>query len=115
MRTKDEVIGAWKHISENDKQWWIGTSIDLMKVEGMQELGTESIKLFQSQPEVIRCKDCKHRPSREFEGAEGFALEFPDYRCPCQCDDGYYSWYPNDDWYCADGERKEQTDDSGKA
>ena len=56
--------------------------------------------------ELVRCKDCKHRPHREKERDTGFALDFPDYKCPCQCSDGWYSWYPSDDWFCANGERK---------
>lgn len=56
--------------------------------------------------ELIRCKDCKHRPTINGEYKNGFSLEFPDYKCPCQCDDGYYSWMPKDDWYCGNGERK---------
>lgn len=48
--------------------------------------------------EVVRCKDCKHRPTQK--------KCFPDMVCPCQCSDSYYSWVPPDDWYCADGERK---------
>lgn len=52
---------------------------------------------------VVRCKDCIHRPSRT-----GDYVEFPDKVCPCQClEDPWYSWRPPDDWYCADGERKE--------
>jgi hypothetical protein len=57
--------------------------------------------------ELIRCKDCKHRPTINGEYENGFSLEFPTSRCPCQCDDGYYSWMPKDDWYCANAERKE--------
>lgn len=55
---------------------------------------------------VVRCKDCKHRPIQPEPGKTGFALKFPDSKCPCQCDDGYYSWYPKDDWFCANGERR---------
>ena len=61
--------------------------------------------------EVVRCKDCKHRPKepnfKTFEN--GFDIEFPEgSKCPCQCSgDEYYSWYPEDDWFCADGERRE--------
>ena len=54
---------------------------------------------------VVRCKDCKHRPKGT--GAN-HDLEFPDCRCPCQCEDDYYSWMPKDDWFCKDGERKEE-------
>lgn len=58
---------------------------------------------------VIRCKDCKHRPRRIDEnGGNRFNLEFPDYRCPCRCDDGWYNWMPDDDWYCRNAERKEE-------
>lgn len=60
---------------------------------------------------VVRCKDCKHRPKRLEEGkGEGFNLEFPDYNfvCPCQCDDGWYNWIPDDNWFCGNGERKEE-------
>lgn len=56
--------------------------------------------------ELIRCKECKHRPVINGEYKNGFSLEFPDYKCPCQCDDGYYSWMPKDDWFCGNGERK---------
>lgn len=59
---------------------------------------------------VVRCKDCKHRPIKPDDydpiTTDGFVLEFPDGKCPCQCGDGWYSKYPNDDWYCPIGERK---------
>lgn len=54
---------------------------------------------------VVRCKDCKHKPSGT--GAN-HDLEFPDGVCPCQCEDFWYSWKPDDDWFCKDGERKEE-------
>ena len=56
--------------------------------------------------ELVRCKDCKHRPTDpENKGYE--YLVFPDQTCPCQVDDCYYSWMPEDDWFCADGERRD--------
>lgn len=55
---------------------------------------------------LVRCKDCEHRPRRTDEDTQGFSLVFPDYECPCQCDDGFYNWYPDDDWFCANAERK---------
>ena len=57
--------------------------------------------------ELIQCKDCIHRPTINGEYKNGFSLEFPTNRCPCQCEDGYYSWMPKDDWYCGNGEREE--------
>ena len=53
--------------------------------------------------ELVRCKDCIHRPT----GEEMEDLEFPDNRCPCRCEDYWYSWKPSDDWFCPYGERKD--------
>ena len=50
---------------------------------------------------VVRCKDCKHRPT----GTNRDDLEFPDDRCPCKCEDYWYNWKPADEWYCGNGER----------
>lgn len=58
--------------------------------------------------ELIRCKDCKHRPTIDGEYEDGFDINFPDMRCPCQCEDGWYNLMPKDDWYCANAERKEE-------
>ena len=56
--------------------------------------------------EVVRCKDCKHKPTGS---GVNHHIEFPeqDYRCPCRCEDYWYSWMPYDDWFCANGERRE--------
>lgn len=55
---------------------------------------------------VVRCKECKHRPSGS---AAKHALIFPDDVCPCQIyEDYWYSWMPDDNWFCKDGERKEE-------
>ena len=71
-----------------------------------------AIAIEDRQP-VVRCKDCKHRP-REIPfttswGETQTYLEFPnDSKCPCwNPSEEYYSWNPDDDWFCADGERKE--------
>ena len=50
---------------------------------------------------VVRCKDCKHRPT----GEDRDDLEFPDDKCPCKCEDYWYSWKPLDNWFCGNGER----------
>ncbi len=58
--------------------------------------------------EVVRCKDCKHRPTGTGVNND---IEFPDARCPCQCyEDYWYSWMPSDDWYCGNGEKMEVQD-----
>lgn len=59
------------------------------------------------QPAITRCKDCKHRPT----GADRHDLEFPDEECPCQCEDFWYNWKPADDWFCGNGERKDDDHD----
>lgn len=69
--------------------------------------------------ELVRCRDCKYRPHLKEDASEeekesfkngyydGCDLRFPiDWKCPCQVADEYYSWYPKDDWFCADGEVK---------
>ena len=50
---------------------------------------------FAKLPELVRCKDCNKRGTSEcyVENASG-ELAFP--------------WIPQDDWFCADGERGEQ-------
>lgn len=68
-------------------------------------------RLPSAQPEIIRCKDCKHQPvtNDNYDDDEwdcGFNIEFPDYKCPCQCDDGYYNRLPDDNWFCGNAERR---------
>lgn len=58
---------------------------------------------------VVRCRECKHRPTKPEKCDDGFDLEFPDEVCPCYCDaDPFYSWYPSDDWFCPRGERRKR-------
>ena len=57
--------------------------------------------------EVVRCRECKHRPTKPEKYDDGLDLVFPDEACPCYCDDDpFYSWHPSDDWFCPRGERK---------
>lgn len=60
--------------------------------------------------EVVRCRDCIHRPSGT---GVNHDVKFPDDECPCKCPDTWYSWMPPDDWYCADGKRKDGGKDNG--
>ena len=61
-----------------------------------------------SATQVTRCKDCKHRPTNNStdDSVGGLDIEFPDNKCPCQCPDGFYNYYPKDDWFCGNGEPK---------
>ena len=61
------------------------------------------------QTEIVRCKDCKYRPCYDPEDSvDARDLVFPENdKCPEQCySDNWYSWMPEDDWFCANGERK---------
>lgn len=53
----------------------------------------------------VRCKDCKHKPTGS---GVNHDVIFPDrdYKCPCRCEDFWYSWVPDDNWFCANGERE---------
>lgn len=54
---------------------------------------------------IVLCKDCIHRPTViECEDDVKDNIEFPDEKCPCRCEDDWYSWSPADDFYCAHGE-----------
>lgn len=59
---------------------------------------------------LIRCKDCKHYGKGSNENR--YAIVWPDDVCPCQCGDSYYNWLPPEDWYCANGERKDGEQDA---
>ena len=67
--------------------------------------------LTDSQSEIVRCKDCKHKPypsdNYDYDNDDCvFEIIFPDYRCPCRCEDEYYNRIPDDDWFCGNAERK---------
>lgn len=55
---------------------------------------------------VVRCKDCIHRPIGDPCKHNVQPPKENDYRCPCICEDDWYSWTPTDDWFCGNGERK---------
>ena len=61
--------------------------------------------------EVVRCKDCIHKPYV----VDVFHASYGDIprlesngKCPCiNADDYFYSHMPDDDWFCGNGERRE--------
>lgn len=85
--------------------------------EDRDDLRNMMLTAFQELPTVdavpvVRCKDCKYRPIDTGTHQYGHELEFSnEYKCPCQCGDNWYSWMPDDEWFCANGERRtdEQT------
>ena len=74
---------------------------------GMAMAKVAIIEQKSAQPELIRCKDCKHRPT----GIDRHDLIFPDEVCPCGCDDYWYSWAPEDDFFCGRAERRGREND----
>ena len=67
---------------------------------------SEVLLIVDNQPEeVVRCKNCKHRPYDKRGHGVSEDLLFPDDVCPLQCDDPWYSKYPADDFFCAKGEQ----------
>ncbi len=64
--------------------------------------------------DIVRCKECihcGHEDTSELIWGAIPKLVFPDDICPCQCDDYFYSWLPDPDWFCANGERRASGDD----
>lgn len=102
------------YISKDDLYWHFvnkGQKSTRYRLGETWELNAEEIRdVIAELPaadveEVIRCKDCKHRPF-DSEDTQGFGVEFPDEKCPCQCDDGWYNWRPDNEWFCANAERR---------
>jgi hypothetical protein len=95
-----------------DNDWYEGGDIILYGFTRVSDVFMlNSFKEFdrvQDTNSVVLCKDCKHRPIKKEPYYSGFDLDFPpDSKCPCFCkDDEYYSWQPADNWYCANGEKK---------
>lgn len=84
------------------------TEEQLQKLQDMEQAQLEEAYkrgYEEGQGEIVLCKDCKHRPV-DSEDTQGFGVEFPDEKCPCQCEDGWYNWRPDDEWFCANVERR---------
>lgn len=115
-RTVDNIMSAFnKSIDDGVVECVVKAGFNVDK-DKLMEVFTQDKQRYeeayrkgyaQRDADIIRCKDCKHRPVKPDDYENGFDLEFPDGKCPCQCDDDWYSWYPADNWFCADGERKE--------
>ena len=60
--------------------------------------------------QIVRCKDCKHRPTGTGVNHDVQPPSNGDYTCPCLCDDYWYSWIPSDEWFCANGEAMGETE-----
>ena len=92
-----------------DAEWLIKESMPL--IFSVQKWVNEVQIMTAPSIDIVRCKECKHRPIKEDADGEnyGFNLIEPtegDERCPCLISDGWYSWMPEDDFYCGYGERE---------
>lgn len=71
--------------------------------------------------DVVLCGECKYKPVEEkYTHTRRDKYGFPEKLweetivkspvdfspCPCIQDDEYYSWVPDDEWFCANGELK---------
>ncbi len=98
----DDLISKQLAIEVADAVWVVTGDKNVAKVwDQLKDLPTADTI------EVVRCKDCKHRPI----GEDRDDLEFPDDKCPCKCEDYWYSWKPSDNWFCGNGERKDSNYD----
>lgn len=82
-------------------------------VEECQAELAEMADMISRMTEVVRCKDCKHRPyKKEIDGCmyifEPEDEDGIDYTCPYISGDVYYSGLPDDSSFCDKGERKEK-------
>ena len=68
-------------------------------------------RLPSAQPEIIRCKDCKHRIVNEHAGEKGYL----NLKAMCELDSGdpfeLGRCAEDDEWFCADAERREDETD----
>lgn len=69
-------------------------------IESYIKIGNGDYKWSDNHGELVRCKDCKHK----VDTVDDYDYES---KCPCYCSgDAYYSWVPDDDWFCPRGERR---------
>lgn len=106
----DLLVSPWANRRMSNVALGIREALCLVQDIVNDEVQNDALKLPAADVvEVVRCKDCKHRPySTEPGKTYGLTIEAPDGRCPCHNeDDGWYSWVPDNEFFCFYGERKE--------
>ena len=78
----------------------------------LAEKAADAIEELQKAVQVVRCKDCIHKPIRYAFGkpdAPWIDEEYGerDYTCPYLCGDDYYNKMPDDNGFCSLGEKNE--------
>lgn len=87
----DEYI---KYCEEN----WIALNVDAVNKQPEADVVS-----------IVRCKDCKYKPTAPDGITYGLQVEFPDKwcnLCPCLCEDGWHSWVPDDNFFCGYGAKE---------
>lgn len=104
--TRDEGIRLWAELAAMH-----GSDATSQDLEKAYWRGFEDAMQKRDVQPVVQCKDCVYRPYYEPPDSKSASdLVFPDYRfnpCPCRVEDFWYSWMPDDDWFCAYGKRKD--------
>lgn len=68
-----------------------------VKEEQIETLNSVNVKATANIKRLVRCKDCKHNPKKDEHTTQ----------CPCSTTgDPFLDWIPDDNWFCADGERE---------
>lgn len=90
------------YIKRDDVKYALNGACVLYNTETIDRISSADVV------EVVRCKDCKYRVVNEHYGEKGY-LPIKAY-CDRDTDDIFELGRDasNDDWFCADGERKEE-------
>lgn len=111
--SRQDALDEIKARFEDAREWYRTAKDEDIKVRAeatimsFTECSLMLKNLPSAEPKLIRCKDCKHRPIRiESPKLSGFNIVFPDWECPYQCEDGWYNRIPDDDFFCANGEKE---------
>jgi len=81
---------------------------EIMKTNPYMHVFSEPSSI-NSIPEIVYCRDCIHRPFKEYSEIMAPKTKdgYTDYTCPFICLDPYYTQIPNDNFYCKAGETHE--------
>ena len=63
-----------------------------------EDMVTDALDLLKDQPQIVRCKDCKHLIDHHGFMDDGYCRKMREDYC--------IKFKPNADWFCAVGERK---------
>jgi len=100
MHDREKLIKAWETFRDsNPYQICEGKEFRAFKEPEycMGKMIADTIYMLQGRPEIIRCKECKHRSEEMYD----YYNNPNDKRYVCQIND----LAKKPDWFCADGER----------